>query len=195
MVYDATQHHRRSIRLREYDYSLPGAYFVTICTHRWESLFGIVVDGEMVLNDLGRIVDTEWMRTAEIRSYVKLDEYVVMPNHVHGIVMITEHGRGIARYAPTVPRFSRMVPGSLSTVIRAFKSAVTKHINHLQGTPGRPVWQRNYFEHVIRNDQDLNRIRTYIHHNAHRWHLDHYNPEATEQDEFDSWLDSSGGSD
>lgn len=183
-------HRRRSVRLKGYDYAQPGAYFVTVCTHLMECLFGAVVDGAMVLNPLGRIVEEEWIKTANLRSYVELDEYVVMPNHVHGIIMIV-NGRGLARYAPTQQCFGKMVLGSLPTILRAFKSAATKRMNALRGTPGQPVWQRNYYEHIIRNNDSVNHIREYIHYNPQRRHLDRYNLDASGHDEFDRWLEGS----
>ena len=207
--YDPTKHHRRSIRLPGYDYTQPGAYFVTICTHNREPLFGHVVNGEMVLNAWGRIVWEEWFRSAEIRAEIELfpDEFVVMPNHIHGIVWIVEtddpnarahgdasnvgvtgrspmHGRapnvGATGRSPLQPRGP--APRSLGSFIAGFKSAVTKRINALRGTPGARVWQRNYYEHIIRNERALNAIRRYIAENPQRWHLDRHNPTATVPD-------------
>ncbi len=170
---------RRSVRLEGYDYRQPGAYFVTICAYRWEPLFGEVIDGELSLNPLGRIVDREWRRTAKMRGDVELDEYVIMPNHMHGILMITDDSRGGSRTAPTT---NTRKP--LGRLIGAFKTVSTKSINPLRNTPGQPVWQRNYYEHVIRNDNALNRIRAYIHYNPAKWHLDPYRPGGTGQDDF-----------
>ncbi len=194
--YDPARHHRRSIRLRGYDDTQAGAYFVTICTHRRVLLFGQVVDGEMMLNEWGKIVWEEWFKTAQVRPYVELfdDEFVVMPNHIHGIIWIVEmddpHSVGARRRrapttdrrAPTVEQFGKPVPGSIPTIVRAFKSAVTHRINALRGTPGVRVWQRNYFEHIIRNQRALNATRRYIAENPLRWHLDRYNPAATGPD-------------
>ena len=172
-------HRRRSIRLKGYDYTQPGAYFVTICTHGRAMLFGRVVDGEMALNAYGEIVREEWFRTVQVRPYMELfpDEFVVMPNHIHGIVWIVDVGAR-RRHAPTREQFGRPVPGSLPTIVRAFKSAVTRRINALRGTPGAPVWQRNYYEHIIRTERALDAIRRYIAANPLRWHLDRYNPAA-----------------
>ncbi len=186
--YDPAKHHRRSIRLPGYDYTQPGAYFVTICTHNREPLFGRVVNGEMVLNAWGRIVWEEWFRTAQVRPYVELfeDEFVVMPNHIHGIIWIVRDTVGAQRRcAPTKPGGvtpNNVAPGSLGAIVRAFKSAVTKRINALRGTPGARVWQRNYYEHIIRNERALNAIRRYIAENPQRWHLDRYNANATGTD-------------
>jgi putative transposase len=162
---------RRSIRLQGYDYSQAGAYFVTLCIQNRECLFGDIVNGEMRLNEAGRIVAEEWLKTAEIRDEIELDEWVVMPNHFHGILVIGDC-RGTARRAPTVERFGQPVVGSIPTIIRSFKSAVTKCINELRETPGTKFWQRNYWEHIVRNEPELNRIREYIHNNPAHWELD-----------------------
>ncbi|RME13326.1 MAG: transposase [Ardenticatenia bacterium] len=192
--YDPNRHHRRSIRLKGYDYTQPGAYFVTICTHERAHLFGRVVDGEMVLNAWGEIVRDEWFRTADIRANVELyaDEFVVMPNHVHGIIWIVETDetdvgatRQVAptnrRVAPT-DRPRGPVSGSLGAIIGQYKSAVTRRINIQRNTPGGRVWQRNYYEHIIRTERALHAIRRYIADNPRRWHLDRHNPAATAAD-------------
>ncbi|MCK8603108.1 transposase [Desulfoferrobacter suflitae] len=171
---------RRSIRLKGYDYAGAGAYFVTICAQNRECLFGKIVDGKMVLNDAGEIVADEWIKTGDIRDKIILDEWVVMPNHFHGILVIDDR-RGTARRAPTVEQFGKPVSGSIPTIIRAFKSAVTKRINEMRKTPGVKIWQRNYYEHVIRNDNELNRIREYITNNPAQWETDQENPNATDR--------------
>jgi putative transposase len=256
MTYDPHKHHRRSIRLPGYDYTQPGAYFVTFVAHDHECLFGDVVDGVMRLNAFGEIVRDEWFRTAVVRPYVMLnpDEFVVMPNHVHGIIWIVGAGdrghgddggdvdvfagdrghgddggdvdvfagdrghgdddgnvdvfagdRGHGdddgnvdvfvgaqrRCAPTPPTPptphtvrrpvggatpTNVVPGSLGAIVRAIKSATTKRINALRGTPAAPVWGRNYYEHIIRYETSLNRIRRYIAANPSRWAEDHEHP-------------------
>ena len=184
--YDPKRRHRRSIRLKGYDYTQPGAYFVTICTHNRAPLFGRVVDGDMVLNVFGEMVWEEWFRTAQVRPYVELfsDEFVVMPNHVHGIIWIMGDPLVGAqrRCAPTKPKPGGITPnnvalGSLGAIIRSFKSAVTRRINEMRDTPGARVWQRNYYEHIVRSEQALDLIRQYIIQNPLRWHLDRYNPD------------------
>jgi len=173
------KHHRRSIRLKGYDYTQPGAYFVTICTQDRQHLFGEVVDGEMRLNEAGEIVCAAWFKTAQLRSYVVLheDEFVVMPNHVHGIIWIVDDDGGATRrVAPTQNnRPAGPVPGSIGAIVGQFKSTVARRVNELRSTPGVPVWQRNYYEHIIRNDRALNIIRRYIAENPLRWHLDRNN--------------------
>ena len=178
MSHDSNKHQRRSIRLKDYDYSQAGAYFVTMCTHKKECVLGNVINGEMQLNECGRAVKEEWVKTAEIRNNVELDVSVVMPNHFHGILAIVDDCRGTARCAPTVGnrQFGKMTSASVPAIIRSFKSAVSRRINELRGTPRTPIWQRNYYEHVIRNEDDLNEIREYIVNNPLKWDLDSENP-------------------
>jgi len=171
-------HRRRSIRLPGYDYSQPGAYFVTVCTRDRECLFGKATKGAVCLSALGQIVAG---CLADLPSHfqdVELDEWVVMPNHVHAILVI--HGRGTACRAPTLNvRFGRPVSGSLPTAVGTYKAAVTTlaRRNHLADA----VWQRNYFEHVIRDEEDLRRIREYIAHNPPSWEIDEENPGRVSQ--------------
>ncbi|MGD0036687.1 MAG: transposase [Bacteroidota bacterium] len=197
-------HKRRSIRLQDYDYSQPGEYFVTICTCNHEYMFGEIVDEEIRLNELGKIVQEEWSRTAEIRENVELDSFIVMPNHIHGIIVLTEPGRGTLRralvganchspqnchssqakshnnssnngaYIDTPLQKTKFCSssGTIGAIIRGFKSAATKRINELHSTPGIPVWQRNYYEHIIRDDKELDNIREYIANNPLKWLLE-----------------------
>ena len=155
-----------------YDYTSTGAYFITICTHRHTYLFGNIVDGEMQLNDVGKIAVDEWLQTPVIRNEIELDEWVVMPNHLHAIVIIKRtddrHCRGDRPVAPT----TRLQPGSIGAMIAGFKSSVTKRINALHRTPGAKVWQRNYWERIIRSEPELNGRRLYIRNNPVRWEMD-----------------------
>jgi len=167
-------HHRRSIRLRGYDYSQAGAYFITICTHEQICLFGEIINGEMRLNDAGQIVHDEWLRTADIRPNVELDAFVVMPNHFHGIVFLSDESRRGDR--PVAPTPMGPTPHSIGAIMAGFKSAATKRINELRGTPGAPLWQRNNYEHIIRDDESLNSIREYITNNPLQWEMDRENP-------------------
>lgn len=188
MKFHPEEQHRKSIRLKEYDYSQAGAYFVTICAHERQCVFSEIADGQLRLNEIGRIVEDEWRKTAEIRGNVEMDVSVIMPNHLHGILIITDsavgatrdiaNGRGMARHAPTTMqrKFGQPIPGTLPTIIGAFKSAVTKRINKLRNTPNAPVWQRNYYEHIIRNEKDYLRIYEYILNNPAKWQEDHDNP-------------------
>lgn len=180
MTYHPGKHHRRSIRLSGYDYSQNGAYFVTLCTHNRHCLFGKIADGAMQMNDAGNIVRQCWDAIPIHFPRIEIDELVVMPNHIHGIVVID--GRGTACRAPTVERFGQPISGSIPTVMRSFKSAVTKRINEMYGSPGARLWQRNYWEHIIRNEDELNRIRQYIIDNPARWEIDRENPNAAQPD-------------
>ena len=175
-----THEHRKSIRLKDYDYSQAGAYFVTICTNDKGCAFGEINDGEMHLNDIGKIVESEWMKTGEIRKNVLIDEFFVMPNHLHGIIIIIEidNGRGMARHDPTRPRtFGKPIANSLSSIIGSFKSAATKHINQLRNCPGNQERQRNSFERNNPNEKERNRIREYILSNPFNWVINNENPQ------------------
>ena len=167
-------HHRRSIRLQDYDYSQAGAYFITICTHEHQCIFGRISDGTMHLNKLGEVVEREWLRTPQLRSYVDLDVFAIMPNHMHGILIINEDRRGILPHARRIQQFGKPVSGSIPMIVRLFKATVTLQINQLRKTPRYPVWQRNYHEHVIRNEPDLARIREYVVNNPLKWEIDRY---------------------
>ncbi len=170
MPYDPEKHHRHSIRLRDYDYRQEGAYFVTVCTADRGELFGNINDTmEMCLNEYGKIVGESWAGLAERYPYVVLDAWVVMPNHLHGILLITDKGgsptEGGSRTAPTERK-------PLGRLIGAFKTMSAKVINQQRDTPGAPVWQRNYYEHIIRNEAGLNAIRQYIQSNPANWRQD-----------------------
>jgi REP element-mobilizing transposase RayT len=161
-------------------------------------LFGRIINEEMQLSETGRIVEAEWLNVEVARTNVKLDQFVVMPNHFHGILWIEENNegtecRGTASCAPTfpaLPRFGHVVSGSLSAIIRGFKSAVTNRLNKMSNTGGNTLWQRNFYEHVIRNERALNRIREYIINNPLSWKLDRENQEREGEDGFDKWLAS-----
>jgi REP element-mobilizing transposase RayT len=188
MTYNPAKHHRRSIRLKGYDYTQAGAYFVTIVARGRECLFGEIAAGEMQLNEWGRIVEHEWRQTATVRPNVTLDQFVVMPNHIHGIIILNDPDivGATRRVAPTTPRVTpipSVVPtpigpqsGSIGAIIGQFKSIVTKRINATRQTPGAPVWQRNYYEHILRDEAALNRIRQYIGDNPRQWAEDENNP-------------------
>jgi REP element-mobilizing transposase RayT len=176
--YDPDRHHRRSIRLCEYDYSLGGSYFITICTHDRECLFGEIVDGDMRLNKYGEAAREEWWRSAGLRPTLAFAAFVVMPNHVHGIVTIIEPAGDVGAHsnAPSGDSSLHRAPRSIATFIGGFKGAVTRRVNALRDTQGMLVWQRNYYEHVVRDEDDYNRIVAYIEDNPRRWPDDEYNP-------------------
>jgi REP element-mobilizing transposase RayT len=176
------------MRARKYDYSGTSAYFVTICADGRQPLFGEIHSGIMGMNEVGCIVVKEWLRTEELRRNVSLDEFIVMPNHFHGILVITVSVQEAVPSATSTTgdppsRPYGLEAGSLGAIIGQFKSAVSKRA-------GRAVWQRNYYDHIIRDDRDLDRIREYIATNPVRWSVDRENPRHTGEDEFDRWLSS-----
>jgi len=184
---------RRSIRLQGYDYAQAGAYYITICVRKRECLFGEIVDGEMRLNDAGRMVQKCWDDIPVHFPHVELDEFVVMPNHVHGIVLIINTVAANATVdanatvGPNIDvvrakNFSpqqqpRGTSKTIGSIIRGFKIGVTKWMR--QNTVIHNVWQRNYYEHIIRDKDDLDRIREYILRNPAQWESDQENPSMT----------------
>ena len=181
---DNTDRHRRSVRLQGYNYAHPGAYFVTICTQGRKCLFGEITNGEMRLNPFGNVVLEEWIRTAKVRKNIELDSFVVMPNHFHGIIELFDTAVGATRRVALSGTTHRVAPtmamgpasGSIGAIIGQFKSVVTKRINEMRGILSSPLWQRNYYEHVIRNENELNKIREYILSNPLQWVQDRENP-------------------
>jgi putative transposase len=211
-------HHRRSIRLKGFDYSRPGYYFITLCCYSRECLFGEINEGKMMLNEYGKIARDEWVQSANIRREIELDEFVIMPNHFHAIVKIIDienrcDRRGDRPVAPTEISQQQPVapteisqqqpvapteiskqppvapteisqqslvaptgpkPESIGSLIAGFKSSVTTKINQLRNKPGEPVWQRNYYERIIRDDKSLKIVRYYIVNNPYRWRLDEF---------------------
>jgi REP element-mobilizing transposase RayT len=176
LKYNREKHHRRSVRLKGYDYSGAGAYFVTICAWHRECLFGDIVDGVMGLNEYGGIAAACLKKIPDHFAHVDMDYMIVMPNHIHFILIINHPGRGTACRAPTVERFGSPVHGSVPTIIRSYKSVVTKQINRTRNTPGFPVWQRNYHDRIIRNEKELYETRKYIQNNPFQWDRDDNNP-------------------
>jgi putative transposase len=181
MKYNPEIHHRASIRLQGYDYSSVGAYFVTICTFQRECLFGEIIDGRMMLNEYGKIVNNEWIKSSDIRQEIELDELIVMPNHFHAIIFITtlktlETSNSSSFHNPNQETTLSMKPKSLSSLIAGFKSATTTRINTKRDTAGTPVWQRNYYDNIIRNELALEKIRQYIHNNPISWEIDQLHP-------------------
>ncbi|TET35520.1 MAG: transposase [Anaerolineales bacterium] len=160
-----------SVRLRSWDYASPGWYFVTVCTKNKENIFGDVIAGEMYLSEVGRIVSEEWMKTAIIRSNILLDEWVVMPNHIHGILVITERMPSVETPRRGVST-SKWKPGTLGAIINQFKSISTKRIRRTGTTAF--AWQPRFYDHIIRNEDALSQIRNYIHNNPQKWEDDKY---------------------
>ena len=175
---------RKTIRLKNYDYAQEGAYCVTVCVNDYRCIFGDVVDEEMVLNEIGEMVDQFWNKIPEHFPHVTLDEYIVMPNHLHGIIIIVDSAVGANNYSPLKLKRakdfsplqisflpSRQRPNGTSktigSIVRGFKIGVTKWVR--QNTNMENVWQRNYYEHIIRSEPELTRVREYIKNNPIRW--------------------------
>jgi putative transposase len=166
--------HRRSIRLKGYDYSQPGGYFVTLCIKERKRLLGDIRNGKIFLNDTGKIVKFTWLDLPQHNPNIELDEFIIMPNHMHGIFHIVGAG---SEPAPTKTH-------GLPEIIRQFKTFSAKRINTLNKHSGMPFWQRNYYERIIRNDHDLNRIREYITYNPFQWDSDPENPDFNVRADF-----------
>lgn len=166
---------RKSTRLKVYDYSHPGAYFVTVCAHNRECLFGEITGGKIVLNEYGNIVDRCWREIPAHFPQAELDEFVIMPNHIHGIVWI-KNSVGANNYSPLQIPYKNIhgTSKTIGSIIRGFKIGVTKWFR--QNTDRYSVWQRNYYEHIVRDDTELNRIRQYIIENPLKWDIDSENP-------------------
>ena len=189
---DPQTHHRRSIRLPNYDYTQIGAYYITIVTHDREMLFGEVINREMNLSNLGQIAQREWERLPQRFKHIELGAFVIMPDHVHGIIIIRHCCRGTADYARqddpqgsrraptgetvTTEQFGKPVSGSIPTIVRSYKSSVALRINYARPGDSTPVWQRNYYEHIIRNEQDMQAKWDYIESNPANWENDDENP-------------------
>ena len=174
---------RKTIRLKEYDYSQAGAYFVTICTKDRTCFLGKIVNGKIDLSAVGNIVNTSWQGIPQHFRNVKLDACIIMPNHVHGIIMIdeivgTDYNLSLQlkqQREPMRNRYQRVIPKSLSYMIATFKSAVSRQVSKT-ATKSDFAWQARFYEHIIRNDDELSRIREYIQNNPLNWQLDRDNP-------------------
>ncbi len=172
MKFNPDRHYRRSIRLSGYDYSNSGAYFLTVCSKYRECLFGEIQGEEISLTTAGEIVQKTWLELPNRFTSVELDAFIVMPNHIHGIMVFDDDKKGVgllnqgaASGAPTVGNF-----------MRAFKSISAVHINKELGREGLSLWQRNFYERIIRNEKELNSIRHYIDNNPAKWADDENNP-------------------
>jgi len=191
MIYDPLVHRRRTIRISRYDYATPGSYFITIVVDKRRCLFGEITDGEMRLNGLGRIASEEWVRTAAIRPDVTLEAFIAMPNHIHGIITIRSAvdllpGDVLNPRRSAVERFGTPTSNSIPTIVRSFKAAATRRINLLRGAQDQPVWQRGYYEHIIRNEDALRKFRLYIEHNPRMWAYDRANPAVRRRAQADN---------
>lgn len=160
MTYNPEIHHRSSVRLKEYDYSLNGLYFITVCAQDKKCLFGKITDGTMRLNDAGKIVEHTWFDLPNHNTNINLLEFIIMPNHIHGIIQLVGAGSKPAQATP------------LSELVRQFKTFSSKRINLSNNTEGNKIWQRNYYEHIIRNQHSYEEISDYIITNPLRWEKD-----------------------
>jgi REP element-mobilizing transposase RayT len=189
MRYNPNIHHRKSIRLQEYDYSQEGLYFVTICAKNRTCLFGEIIDDKMCLSRIGIIADILWHEIKNHVTHVELHEFVVMPNHIHGIIEITQkmdvgnvgnnvgatHALPLQSPSPSQSkqsRFQNQGKNTLSSIVGSYKSAVTKHAHRLGFSEF--AWQRNYWENIIRNNDDYARITQYIINNVINWKEDKF---------------------
>jgi len=183
--YNPAIHHRRSIRLQGYDYSRAGAYFVTMCTQNRECLFGEIVNGEMRLTDAGKMIQAVWDEIPAHYPGIDIDSFIVMPNHIHGIFVIVgaTPGRPVFMQAQQDGQTQGSAPTGLTLpdLVHRFKTMTTKRYadsvkqNGWPPFPGK-LWQRNYWEHIVRNEPELNRIREYIHNNPVQWKLEKSHP-------------------
>ncbi|MBI3159704.1 MAG: transposase [Chloroflexi bacterium] len=170
---------RKSLRLNDFDYTSANAYFVTACAQGRAALFSRVVDGLVEVSAAGEIVQTVWEELPQYYPNIELDEFVVMPNHVHGILWIVEPKGSVAndvgaQHAAPLRTMPKLTPGSLGAIVRSLKSACTKRINEMNGVTCVRIWQRSYYDHIIRNDDDLYNTRRYIRENPLKWELDEY---------------------
>ncbi len=176
MKYNPAKYHRQSIRLRGYDYARAGAYFVTVCVDKdpltgiRPHLFGAVVNGEMRMNEYGFVVDDAWNNLPSHFPTIALDTFVVMPNHVHGIIQLLGNA-AVPIVGAGLPRPYRTTP-TLGHIVAYFKYQSTKHINALRKTSAIRVWQRNYHDSIIHDHAALNRIRQYTRDNPVKWEWD-----------------------
>ncbi len=199
LPYNPNIHHRRSVRLQGYDYSQAGLYFITICCDDRKCLFGKIENNEMVLNDVGKIADECWMEIPKHFPNAVLHEHIVMPNHVHGVIELVDGNNvgaenflplqnntgitvGVENFQPLHPKqnaFQKMIPRSIGSIVKGFKIGVTKWFrNNTVGAenflPLQTVWQRNYHEHIIRNEQSYQTISEYIINNPRNWKDDKF---------------------
>ena len=151
-------HRRKSARLKNYDYTLPGGYFVTICTYQRLPFLGSITAYSMFLSEAGNIANVAWEAIGKQFDNLSLDAWVIMPNHVHGLILINCQAKtGLCQF------------------IAWYKYQTTVQINRLWGTQGKPVWQRSFFDHIIRTPEDIAEIREYILGNPAKWSEDEYN--------------------
>ena len=165
----------RSILLPDYDYSQPGWYMITLVTDQRKNYFGEIVFGEMQENPIGKLVRREWLHIPQRFLGLEIDEFVVMPNHIHGIITILDTAQNNNTLPMKFEGFGHPTQGSIPTIIRSFKAAVTLRVRRMLGDPKACIWQRNYYERVIRNERGLEAARLYIQENPDNWAFDQEN--------------------
>jgi putative transposase len=187
--YNPNINHRRSIRLKGYDYSQAGLYFITICINDRKCLFGEIIDGKMILNDAGKIAYKCWLEIPEHFPDTVLHEHIIMPNHVHGIIELIQSvgvqnfeplqsqnesasNFGVQNFEPQQNQFQKIIPHSIGSIIRGYKIGVTKWFRN--NTDNKNIWQRNYYEHIIRDEKSHQRISEYIRNNPNNWNKDDF---------------------
>jgi REP element-mobilizing transposase RayT len=172
---------RSSNRAPNFDYRSVGAYFVTVVTYNRECIFGAIKDGRLIPSLAGKTVAEEWARTPAKRSNFQIDEFVVMPNHLHGILIVTtELPRAPEQLTEAGPRL-RSPSNSVGAVVRGFKAATTTALNRMAGTPGMPLWQANYHDRILASDREIQSAREYIRRNPANWPDDpHFNAGSTD---------------
>jgi putative transposase len=175
MNIDKKSHRRKLVRLRHYEYSQSGAYFITMCVQNRACLFGNIIDGDMQLNDAGRMIQSLWNELPTFYSGSEIDAFVIMPNHFHGIIILNE-SVGAIHESPLRMTVTERRNMAIPKMIGRFKMTSSKRINQFRETPGATVWQRNYWERVMRNDIELDAFREYIANNPLQWHLDTLRP-------------------
>ncbi len=158
-------------------------YFVTVCTNNHHFLFGHIAEDRMILNNAGRFVNKCWLEIPEHFPHVALDEFIIMPNHIHGIIIINDINVGANNYSPLQINQFRSPSKTIGSMIRGFKIGVTKWFR--KNTNVYNIWQRNYYEHIIRNERKLNKIREYIISNPVKWLLDRENPDRKGSDKLE----------
>jgi REP element-mobilizing transposase RayT len=173
-------YHRRSIRIQGFDYTQPGSYFITICTWHKSLIFGEINQGIVVLSKLGEIARKEIERLPYRFSNIAIDAFVIMPNHIH--ILITISADAIARIHSSNEAFEQPVSGSIPTIVRSYKAAVTQRILAMRDAPVSEVWHHNYYEHVVRNEDEREKIFLYIIANPAQWNSDEENPVGKSKD-------------
>lgn len=179
--YNPEIHHRKSIRLKGYDYSQAGLYFITICCANRECLFGEIKNNEMILNDAGKIANECWLEIPKHFPNAILHEHIVMPNHIHGIIELAT----VENFQPQRNEFQKMIPRSIGSIVKGYKIGITKWFRNPVGAENSPVgaenllplqkiWQRNYHEHIIRNEKSYQIISEYIMNNPAKWKDDKF---------------------